>query len=85
MTSMERAVTECVAESLGLSAKDVGRDGFQLQSAGSFSSFALLELVVRLEERFGITIPDADLTLERFASVSAIEAYVVERGGSPPE
>lgn len=85
MSEITTAVTECVAESLGLAPKEVGRDGFELRSAGSFSSFALLELVVRLEERFGITIPDAELTLERFASVSAIEAYVVEKGGGAAE
>lgn len=39
-------------------------------------SLNLLRLVVFLEERFGITIGEADLLPENFASVNSISAYL---------
>ena len=82
MTEIERSVATCVAQSLGLTEEDVGASGFELANAATFSSFALLEMVVRLEETFSITVPDKDLTLERFASVASISPYVRERQGA---
>lgn len=39
-------------------------------------STAILSLVVGIEERFGIEIPDRDITLDNFASLGAITRYV---------
>lgn len=78
-------VAKCVASALGVPAGDVFADGFELQRSAAFSSFALLEMVVRLEEEFGITIPDRDLTLERFSTVESIGAYVSEREREPSD
>ena len=46
---------------------------------GILDSLTLLRLVVFLEERFGITIGEADLLPENFASVNTICAYLRAR------
>jgi len=50
-----------------------------LMESGILDSLTLLRLVVFLEERFGITMGDADLLPANFASVNAICAYVRAR------
>ena len=50
-----------------------------LMESGILDSLTLLRLVVFLEERFGITMGDADLLPRNFASVNAICAYVRAR------
>lgn len=50
-----------------------------LLESGIIDSLSLLRLVVFLEERFGITMGDADLLPENFASVNAICAYLSTR------
>lgn len=46
---------------------------------GVLDSLSLLQLVVFLEERFKITVDDADLLPENFASVNTICAYLRAR------
>jgi acyl carrier protein len=50
-----------------------------LLDSGILDSLSLLRLVVFLEEQFGITMGDADLLPENFASVNAICAYLRDR------
>ena len=50
-----------------------------LLESGILDSLTLLRLVVFLEERFGITMGDADLLPENFASVNTICAYLRAR------
>jgi acyl carrier protein len=54
-------------------------DETSLLDSGILDSLSLLRLVVFLEERFGITIGDADLLPENFASVNTICAYLRAR------
>lgn len=46
-----------------------------------FDSFSLLEFIIRLEEEFGIVIPDEDLDPDIFRSVNTVVAYVLRRIG----
>ena len=50
-----------------------------LLDSGILDSLGLLRIVVFLEERFGITMGDADLLPENFATVNAISAYLRTR------
>jgi acyl carrier protein len=50
-----------------------------LLDSGILDSLSLLRLVVFLEEQFDITMGDADLLPENFASVNAICAYLRTR------
>jgi acyl carrier protein len=54
-------------------------DETSLMESGILDSLSLLRLVVFLEERFGITVGDADLLPDNFASVSAICGYLRAR------
>ena len=54
-------------------------DDTSLMETGILDSLTLLRLVVFLEERFGITIGEADLLPENFASVNTICAYLRTR------
>lgn len=47
-----------------------------LFDAGYLDSFALPDVVSELESRFGIRIPDSDLTPRKFESINAIGRYV---------
>lgn len=51
-------------------------DDTSLLDSGILDSLSLLQLVVFLEERFGITVGDADLLPQNFASVQTICAYL---------
>lgn len=50
-----------------------------LLESGILDSLSLLRLVVFLEERFGITVGEADLLPQNFASVDTICAYLRAR------
>jgi acyl carrier protein len=54
-------------------------DDASLLDSGILDSLSLLRLVVFLEERFGITMGDADLLPDNFASVNTICAYLRAR------
>lgn len=51
----------------------------QLLEAGILDSINLVRLVQFLEERFGISIPDADMGAELFESPATVSAYVGRR------
>ena len=42
-------------------------------------SMAVLELVAALEERFGITVDDEDVTAEVFETLATLTAFVAEK------
>ena len=52
-----------------------------LFDSGYLDSFALADMVMELEQEFGLTIPDADLNPRRFESVVRIENYLDSRAG----
>ena len=54
-------------------------DDTSLLDSGILDSLSLLRLVVFLEERFGVTMGDADLLPENFGSVNAICAFLRAR------
>jgi acyl carrier protein len=50
-----------------------------LFDSGYLDSFALTDMVVELEQEFGLTIPDADLSPRLFDSIARIEHYLDSR------
>ncbi len=50
-----------------------------LLSKGIVDSHGVMELVGFLEERYGISIGDEDLSPENFESVASIEAFVARK------
>lgn len=55
---------------------DVEASLFEL---GVLDSFGLMDAVARLEEAFGVAVPDSELTPRRFETISRIEAYFASR------
>jgi len=58
--------------------EEIEDDAPLLESVG-LDSVQILEVVVGLEEVFGITFEDADFDIGNFASVAAIAQYVRQR------
>jgi acyl carrier protein len=52
-----------------------------LLSKGIVDSHGVMELVGFLEQRYGISVGDEDLTPENFESVQRIEAFVERKKG----
>lgn len=50
-----------------------------LFEAGVIDSFGVMDLVERLEESFGIKVPDKDMVPKRFETLAKIAAYVDQR------
>ena len=46
---------------------------------GVLDSFGLMDAVARLEEAFGVKVPDAELTPRRFETIAKIERYFASR------
>ena len=53
----------------------------QLLESGLLDSINLVQLIQFVEERFGVSIPDADVGPEIFATPAALAAYVDRRLG----
>ena len=47
-----------------------------------FDSIAYVRLVAFLNERFGVRVPDSDVTVEQFGTVARIAVYLEGRGVS---
>lgn len=56
-------------------------DDANLMDAYGIDSVNLFEIVVGLEEDFGISLEDADFNTETFSTVDSIAAYVAEKRG----
>ena len=50
-----------------------------LFTSGLLDSFALTDFVSGLEEEFGVTIPDSDLSARKFDSISKVDAYLAQK------
>ena len=55
------------------------RPDTRLMEDGLIDSIGLVRLIQFIEERFGISIPDGDVTPELFASPADLAAYVQAR------
>jgi acyl carrier protein len=47
--------------------------------SGLLDSFALADFVTGLEEEFGVTIPDSDLSARKFDTIAKVETYLASR------
>jgi acyl carrier protein len=70
---IEQFIVSELAQGRGITALDPGDN---LLTKGIVDSHGVMELVGFLEERYGISVDDADLTPENFENVTSIEAFV---------
>jgi acyl carrier protein len=47
--------------------------------SGLLDSFALTDFVTGLEEEFGVTIPDSDLSARKFDTIGKVDAYLAAK------
>jgi acyl carrier protein len=47
--------------------------------SGLLDSFALTDFVTGLEEEFGVTIPDSDLSARKFDTIGKVESYLAAK------
>ena len=75
------ALLRFLQEECGLEKGSIGPKTV-LFSSGLLDSFALISVLVFMEENFGVRVPSVDLTPSRIDSVNALTKYVMTlRGG----
>ncbi|PWU57946.1 acyl carrier protein [Micromonospora sp. S4605] len=74
-------VREVLVSVLGIEDRAAGLDASTplLGSLPELDSMAVLELVAAIEERFGFTVDDGDVTAELFETLGSLSAFVAER------
>ena len=77
-TDITKKVTEIVAEQLGVEKDEVISDASFVEDLGA-DSLDQVELVMRLEEEFGIEIPDEDA--EKIGRVKEAISYIEQHQG----
>jgi acyl carrier protein len=78
MTDLERQVRGFITENFILDGDDLAVDA-SLTQQGVLDSMGVLELIMFVEERFGVTVPDEDTLPENLDSVERIVGYVQRR------
>jgi len=73
---LEETVLKLVAVTLDKKLDKIKPDAPLFSSQEGFNSFALMEFVLRLEDTFGLSIPDEDLDPDIFYSVQTIASYL---------
>jgi acyl carrier protein len=77
--NVQEKVIELASISLGRDSGAPGVDDPLYRTEAGFDSFSLLEFVLRLEDEFGMAIPDEDLDPDVFHSINTVVAYVLRR------
>ncbi len=81
VTQVEQEVKDVLVKTLGVEdrADTIDASTPLLGSLPELDSMAVLELVAALEQRFGITIDDDDVTAEIFETLGTLTAFVQEK------
>jgi acyl carrier protein len=74
--AVEDRVKEIIVEQLGVSPEEVVPEASFIDDLGA-DSLDIVELVMAIEEEFGIEVPDEDA--ERMQNISDVIAYVEEK------
>ena len=77
LTALEGRIAALFKEQLGL---DVPSADADLMNSGILDSLTWVELILRIEETFGLHIAMEELDPGDFRSVAAIAAFVAQRG-----
>jgi acyl carrier protein len=73
---VEQFIVSELTQGRGISAVDADDN---LLAKGIIDSHGVMELVAFLEERYGISVGDEDLTPENFESVTLIDQFVTRK------
>ncbi len=75
--AMEQRIKNLILQRI-LTCKENLSETVRLREQG-FTSLMFVELILMLEEEFGIEIPDEDLTPDHFSSIRKIAEYMQSR------
>ena len=75
-TDVEQFILSELSQGRGITAVDPNDN---LLAKGIVDSHGVMELVAFLEERYGISVRDEDLTPENFESVARIDEFVARK------
>ncbi len=76
--SIEEKVMDMIAEELGLSREEVKPEATFIEDLGA-DSLDVVELIMKMEEEFGISIPDEDA--EKIKTVQDAIDYIKSKAG----
>jgi len=83
MTDLKPKIKKMIVERLFLNVRaDEITDDAPLMETYDIDSVALFELVVGLEDEFGVIMEDADFQIDTFKNVNSIAAFVQDKQGS---
>ncbi len=75
---LERRIKEVIAEKLGKSPDEIKDDATFIEDLGA-DSLDLVDMIMKLEEEFGVSIPDEEL--EKIKTVKDAIEYVKAKTG----
>lgn len=81
-TAVLSQMKKVIVDQLDVKESDVHEGAAFVDDLGA-DSLALVELVLAMEERFGVTIPDKEA--DRLRTVGDAVTYVLDHGGAPKE
>lgn len=73
---VQEIVIKLAASALNIKPSKISVEEALFSTKKAFDSFAMLELVICLEETFHMSIPDKDLDPDVFYSVNTIATYI---------
>ncbi len=77
--ALEDTISRLIASTLGKELGSVKPDDPLFSSQAGFDSFSLMELVLRIEDTFDLSIPDEDLDPDIFHSAKTVASYLSVR------
>ena len=77
-TDVERAILDCLRQRFGVEAPSSETD---LIEAGVLDSMMFVDLIMFIEDHFGVTAALEDFESENFATVAKMARFVVARSG----
>lgn len=77
--SVKETMRQFVRENFYIAAPELLSDDTSLLEQGIVDSTGILEVVTFIEDTFGITVDDADMTPENLDTINGIAAYVMSK------
>ncbi len=72
----QTVLIEYITKELSVGRAKQIRPGDNLLETGILDSLGLMQLVVFIEEKLGVKVPDEDVVIENFSSVDALTGYL---------
>lgn len=79
--TVETRIAHILSTSLHLDIPSAEMDLFE---TGAVDSLAFVELLLRLEQEFGISVSLEDLELDHFRTIRRIAQFIISRNGHAP-